>query len=153
MEYGPFLEEFKKGFGNYEYDNRNGIDNRELKVALGPNLQHVIVKGPIIMPFFFFFFRQKRAKQRVEISGSWNQLAAGMYKVETRTTWTHFSNHLGGLVWVTEGNKPSTSRPLVVKTIEIPRVYLKMVQFYSAGKARAFFYSTNSLRLQVGTDS
>jgi len=70
MEYGPFLEEFKKGFGNYEYDNRNGIDNRELKVALGPNLQHVIVKGPIIMPFFFFFFRQKRAKQRVEISGS-----------------------------------------------------------------------------------
>jgi len=29
-EYGPFLEEFKKGFGNYEYDNKNGIDNREL---------------------------------------------------------------------------------------------------------------------------
>lgn len=29
-EYGPFLEEFKKGFGTYEYDNKNGIDNREL---------------------------------------------------------------------------------------------------------------------------
>ena len=35
MEYGPFLEEFKKGFGNYEYDNRNGIDNRELKAEKG----------------------------------------------------------------------------------------------------------------------
>merc|ERR1719247_1366161 len=35
MEYGPFLEEFKKGFGNYEYDNKNGIDNRELKAEKG----------------------------------------------------------------------------------------------------------------------
>jgi hypothetical protein len=28
-------EEFKKGFGAYEYDNRNGIDNRELKAEKG----------------------------------------------------------------------------------------------------------------------
>lgn len=30
MEYGPFLEEFKKGMGNYEYEQKSGIDNREL---------------------------------------------------------------------------------------------------------------------------
>lgn len=32
-EYGPFLEEFKKGFGAYEYDSKSAIDNRELKCA------------------------------------------------------------------------------------------------------------------------
>eukprot|EP00658_Telonema_sp_P-2_P054625 TRINITY_DN43458_c0_g1_i1.p1 TRINITY_DN43458_c0_g1~~TRINITY_DN43458_c0_g1_i1.p1 ORF type:complete len:461 (-),score=93.54 TRINITY_DN43458_c0_g1_i1:114-1496(-) len=30
-EYGPFLEEFKKGFGSYDYDSKSRIDNRELK--------------------------------------------------------------------------------------------------------------------------
>eukprot|EP00656_Telonema_subtile_P056531 TRINITY_DN9049_c0_g1_i2.p1 TRINITY_DN9049_c0_g1~~TRINITY_DN9049_c0_g1_i2.p1 ORF type:complete len:300 (-),score=71.20 TRINITY_DN9049_c0_g1_i2:654-1553(-) len=30
-EYGPFLEEFKKGFGKYDYDSKSSIDNRELK--------------------------------------------------------------------------------------------------------------------------
>lgn len=29
-EYGPFLEEFKKGMGDYDYDHSSGIDNREL---------------------------------------------------------------------------------------------------------------------------
>jgi len=33
MEYGPFLEEFKKGMGSYEYDQKSGIDNRELTAS------------------------------------------------------------------------------------------------------------------------